>query len=307
MIPIRKVRDLTLDARGGDERSRHIAAASALVRVRDVLYVLADDEHQMGVFDAEGDEDGYLMKVMEGGSTRDLDQNELQKNKPDFECMTLLAGFGRFHNGALLALGSGSSDERNRGTLVPLAEDGTPEGSYEIVELQELYDALRKELKDLNIEGAAVVGEDLRLMHRGNASDARNARIDLDLRAVVEALDHEEPLPASAIRGVDHYDLGRLRGVDLCFSDASPLPDGRIAFIASAETDHGDSTDKYVGSAVGVMDRDGSIVMSEPVDHDVKLEGLSARVDGERLHLLMVTDADNPSEPSPLLETYVDL
>ena len=103
------------------------------------------------------------------------------------------------------------------------------------------------------------------------------------------------------MRTIEFYDLGNLRGVPLCFSDASPLPGGRMAFIASAEIDDG-----YVGSSLGLMDSGGTVEFNEPVDHDMKLEGLVADVlqDG-RIRLLMVSDADDPSKPSPLMETHL--
>ena len=108
------------------------------------------------------------------------------------------------------------------------------------------------------------------------------------------------PTPSQAI---EFYDLGQLKGVALCFSDASPLPDGRMAFIASAEVDGG-----YVGSSLGLMSSDGTVEFNEPVDHDMKLEGLAADVleDG-RIRLLMVSDADDPDQPSPLMETHLSL
>ncbi|MGH2698874.1 MAG: hypothetical protein ACRDJL_06700 [Actinomycetota bacterium] len=56
------------------------------------------------------------------------------------------------------------------------------------------------------------------------------------------------------------------------------------------------------------MDPRGAIAFNEPVDHELKLEGLAARVtDDGRIHLLMVSDADDPGRASPLMETYLRL
>jgi hypothetical protein len=75
-----------------------------------------------------------------------------------------------------------------------------------------------------------------------------------------------------------------------------------MVFGASAESSGSARSDgKTVGSAIGIMERDGTIEMKEPIDVEVKLEGLSARAEGDAIHLLMVTDADDPSVPSPLL------
>jgi len=296
MIGLKKVRDLSVVDQQGKEKSLPIAAASALLRVRDHILVLSDDERQMAIFEEGSDEPGRLIKVIEGDTPSSSD--ERADNKPDFECMALLAPFGRFEHGAVLGLGSGSKPDRDNATLLTLAEDGTPEAGFEAVDLGPLYERLRSDIDDLNIEGSSVVGDVFRLMQRGNGPRGRNGRVDLDLAAVCTALDDGEPLPGGAVRTIEFYDLGQMKGVPLCFSDASPLTDGWMAFIASAEVEGG-----YVGSSIGVMDGAGAIVMNEPVDHALKLEGLSARVDNDEIHLLMVSDADDPALPSPLMET----
>ncbi len=298
MIGLKKVRDLSVVDQQGKEKSLPIAAASALLRVRDHILVLSDDERQMAIFEEGSDEPGRLIKVIEGDTPSSSD--ERADNKPDFECMALLGPFGRFEHGAVLGLASGSKPDRDKATLLTLAEDGTPEAGFEAVDLGPLYDRLRSDIDDLNIEGSSVVGDVFRLMQRGNGPQGRNGRVDLDLAAVCTALDDGAPLPAEAVQTIEFYDLGQMKGVPLCFSDASPLADGWMAFIASAEVEGG-----YVGSSIGVMDGAGAIVMNEPVDHALKLEGLSARVDNDEIHLLMVSDADDPDLPSPLMEAHL--
>ncbi|MGH2828507.1 MAG: DUF6929 family protein [Actinomycetota bacterium] len=278
-----------------------MAAASALLKVGKNLLVLSDDERQMAVFDAESDEPGYLIRVMSGKTPPSAD--ERADHKPDFECMALFAPFGRFEQGAILGLGSGSAPDRDKGTLLLLTDDHRPREPFEVVELGELYERLREDLDDLNIEGSAVVGDDFRLMQRGNGPKGRNARVDVELTAVRHALDQREQLPATSVTGIEFYELGQVRGVPLCFSDASPLPDGRMAFIASAESSGG-----HLGSSIGLMESDGTVSFNEPIDHELKLEGLVARVTDEgQVHLLMVSDADDPDSPSPLMETYLEL
>ncbi len=301
MIGLKKVRDLSVIDQDGNERNLPIAAASALLRVKNQLLVLSDDERQMAIFEDGSHEPGTLIKVMEGDTPSSPDQRA--DHKPDFECMAHFEAFGRFEHGAILALGSGSAPDRDRATLLELTSDGRPGSDFEIVDLGPLYDHLRADIDDLNIEGGAVVGDVFRLMQRGNGPDGRNARVDLDAVAVRSALEEGDPLQLHAVLSIEFYDLGQLKGVPLCFSDASPLPDGRMVFIASAEADDGN-----VGSSIGLMDPDGSLELNEPVDHNLKLEGLAADVgeDG-RVHLLMVSDADDPDKASPLMETYLKL
>jgi hypothetical protein len=299
LIGLKKVRDLSVVDEDGNERDLPIAAASALLRVGDYLLVLSDDERQMAVIEEGSDEPGTLIRVMEGTTPSSAD--ERADHKPDFECMAFIEPFDHFEHGAILGLGSGSAPDRNRATLLSLTPDGRPDSDFKVVDLGPLYDRLREDIADLNIEGSAVVGDVFRLMQRGNGPRGHNARVDLDADAVRSALAEGEPIPPDAVRTIEYYDLGNLRGVPLCFSDASPLPGGRMAFIASAEIDDG-----YVGSSLGLMDPGGTVVFNEPVDHDMKLEGLVADVlqDG-RIRLLMVSDADDPGRPSPLMETHL--
>ena len=92
----------------------------------------------------------------------------------------------------------------------------------------------------------------------------------------------------------------------MCFSDASALPDGRVVFAASTEASDADAPDGQVyGSALGIIDRDASVSFVEPVDLIIKIEGIDAHHAGEHIEVLMVTDADNPDEPSPLLEATI--
>jgi len=301
MIGLTKLRDLSVVDNEGNERNLPIAAASALLRVGDYLLVLSDDEREMAVIEDGTDEPGTLIKVMDGTTPSSAD--ERADHKPDFECMAHFEPFDRFKHGAILGLGSGSAPDRNQATLLSLTSDGRPHSDFEVVDLGPLYERLREDIVDLNIEGSAVVGNVFRLMQRGNGPEGRNARVDLAADAVRSALAGGDPIPIDAVQTIEFYELGQLKGVELCFSDASPLPDGRMAFIASAEVDGG-----YVGSSLGLMASNGTIEFNEPVDHDMKLEGLAADVlDDGRIRLLMVSDADDPDQPSPLMETHLSL
>ncbi|MFN2389273.1 MAG: hypothetical protein ABR575_06675 [Actinomycetota bacterium] len=303
MIAVRKVRDLTLERVEGDEASDHISAASALVVVRETLFVVADDERQLGMFPLHGQARGRLVQILEGPAA--ADEAERRKRKPDLESLTLLPPFEGHPHGALITMGSGSDRDRNRAALIPLGRDDRPTGANREVDLGPLYEALRRDLPELNVEGAAVTDGLLHLMQRGNNGDGRNARIDLDLAATTAALAAGKPPPPSTIRAITFHDLGRLHGVKLCFSDAAPLPDGRIAFVCSAEDSDSHGDGPTVGSGIGVIDPNGAITSVEPVELDVKLEGLEARVEGRQIKLLMVTDADDPGTPSPLLEASI--
>ncbi len=300
MIGVRKVRDLVVEPGQSKTGSAHISAASSLVKVDGHLLVIADDEMQLGVFAARGDEPGYMIDILEGNLASD--ESDRKRHKPDLEAIEILPRFARHPHGAALALGSGTGDERMRAALVSLDERGHPTTDHTEIDLSPLYLSLKRDIPELNIEGAVLRGGTLHLMQRGNNGGGRNARIELDLQRCTETLELDRALGPAAVVDIAYYDLGRTHGVALSFSDASALPDGRIVFACSAE----DTSDPHedgptLGSGIGILERDGELCSVEPVELDVKIEGLAATPRAGGIEVLMVTDADDPSVPSPLL------
>ncbi|RKH34767.1 hypothetical protein D7Y13_03285 [Corallococcus praedator] len=281
----------------------HVAAASGLVRVGDWLYVVADDALHLAVFPATGDAPGHSVRLFPGELP---DEHSARKAaKPDLEALCRLGPSAAFAHGALLALPSGSTPVRRRASVLPLNADGTLAGPPRTVDCTGLYVQLERELVALNVEGAAVTGRFLRLLNRGNGEGGVDALVDLDLDRVLGGVDAGALGPA-AVRTVRRWELGEANGVRLSFTDASALPDGRVVFTATAEDSRDRVADGPVkGSAVGVLAPDGTPVYLDAVDAGVKLEGVDARVERGRIHLLLVADADDPSVPAPLLEAVL--
>ena len=292
MIRPRTIRDLTVDAPRGAHGGRFISAASGLVLTGDFLYVIADDERELGVFDADGDAPGRLARFLPGELP--ADPAARKRHKPDVEALALLPGM-------LLALESGSRPQRRGGVLWTLDRRGALSGDPRRLDLAPLYEFLEGEIPDLNVEGATVVGERLLLFQRGNGRGAVNAVVDLALPAVLEASARGH-LGADAVTGVRRYELGEVDGVRLCFSDATALPDGRVLFTAVAEGGEDTYHDgECVGAGIGVLDPDGEIARWEALDPPVKVEGIEAHPDGDELRILLVGDPDDAERPSPLL------
>jgi Family of unknown function (DUF6929) len=297
VIPVRKAGDLTLSRERG--RSRHISAASGLVRLGDHLFVVADDELGLGVFSLDDAEDGYMVKILDGRPPGG--------GKADLESLVALPSFSSYEHGALLALGSGSQSDRRSAAFIPLESPSVPSESHLLIDLADLYEELARELPALNIEGATVHGDLVVLLQRGNDPKASNARIDLALEAVLSGLERSRSIPASAIASIVPLDLGRHRGIDLAFSDISGIEDGRLVFVASTEASGEGVDGKVVGSSLGVMDPGGEIAFLEPVDIVDKIEGLAARLEPSGIEVLMVVDADDPDSASPLLAATLPL
>ena len=105
MIVPQRIRALDLVEPSSPGRPAHLSAASSLVRVGNFLYVVADDEHHLGVFGAAGAGAGTLLRLFEGELPES--RKKRKKKKPDVEALVLLPPFAKFTHGALFALGSG--------------------------------------------------------------------------------------------------------------------------------------------------------------------------------------------------------
>lgn len=299
MIALAERRELDILPDGRGDRPRYLSAASGLVQVGSRAYVVADDELHLGVFSTEKPELGRLIRIF-GGVLPD-DAAERKRQKPDLEALTLLPPFENFRHGALLALGSGSRPNRGRGALLGLDEHGEIWGPVHALDMSPVLAPLHATFAELNLEGAVVVGEDLCLLQRGNRRHPENAIMRYPLSQVLAAL--RDPQAAAIAPSIIHrLDLGAIDGVPFCFTDASALPDGDIVFCAVAE----DTEDAYrdgpcIGGAVGIIDADGRLISLRQLHRPYKVEGISARSVGNRLDLLLVTDADDPAIPAMLL------
>lgn len=290
------VRPLTLKRAEGNT-DKFLSAASGLQKVGEQFHVVADDRLDLGTFTTVATEGGEIRKILDRAKLPQ-DEKERKAVKPDLEALTKVV-----HNGseALLAFGSGSTEKRNTGVFMALDEQGNPGEAVEF-DLGPLYESFSVGFPELNIEGAAQIGEHLRLLQRGNGSTGPNAVIDLDLADVVEAASNGEALSPRMLRGVKPVELGTTPGstgpVPWTFTDLTSLPDGRAVFTAAAEdTDNPYDDGEILGSAVGIMEADGSISSLRPVDQKVKIEGVT--IDSERENqAYLVTDADDPHKPA---------
>lgn len=299
-MQLTRLRSLDLAEPTAIGRPLFLAAASGLVSVGDYLYVIADDENHLGIFSRSQTAPGRLLRLLEGALPDE--PKERKAYKPDFEALTLLPAFGTYPNGALLALGSGSKKRRRQGVLLGLAADGAINTSPLIIDLSPLYAKLSEHFADLNIEGAFVDGY-LNLLQRGNqAANSQNACIRLELAQTLSTITKQQSLVPELIISIQAYPLGEVEGVPLCFTDAASLPDGSWVFSAAAEaTDNSYADGDLVAAALGVINAQGKLVNLTILDNRYKIEGITAQVEGNQVHLLLVTDADDPKQAAVLL------
>lgn len=295
MLEVRTVRELGV---AGAEGLRHLSAANGLVKVGNRVFVVADDENHLGLFDLSTSEPGRLFRLFDGELP--LRHDARKAAKADCEALLVLPAFGDYPYGALMAMGSGSRPSRQRAGLVALGAAGELQGPARTVDLAPLLEPLHDLVADLNIEGAFVQGETLCLLQRGNSRSAINARIELSRYHVQEWLVAGGPVPRPT--SITPFSLGTIDGVPLSFTDGAALPGGGWLFSAAAE----DTSDNYLdglcaGSAIGIVDAGGTIRTLEQISLTCKIEGIAASATDTSIDLLLVTDADDRGQPALLL------
>lgn len=302
-LELRRLRDLDLSEAPEEGQPPFIASASGIARRGSFVYVVGDDLLQLGIFELAGGGPGVARRVFAG----DLPDTPAQRKeqKPDLEGLTTLPPVEGEPNGGLLGLGSGSNRDRDRGFYWSLAADGSLTGEPRTIELQPVYEAMREELGgDINIEGAAVVGDRLWLFHRANRGRAPNTVAEFELGDLSRTLREDLVVDPDELAAVRAYELGGLDGVGLCFSDATTLTDELVCFSASAE---GEEDGDIHGSVVGTISADGLVRRLRAIDPRWKVEGVHATIDTGVVDFLFVCDQDDPGTASPLLSASMPL
>lgn len=292
MLRARVDRELVLERRPGDRTPAHVSAASGIVATERRIYVVVDDEVALGVFPREGGP-GRLLALFDDVLPHDPKQRK--SAKPDLEALCLLPAHGDAPHGALLALGSGSTERRMRGARWRLDRAGELHGDPEVVALDELFAALTPEVGELNVEGATVDGDTLVLAQRGNGPEGVNAVVRVELAGVLEALAEGGAPSGTSIRAIERVELPEVGGVPASFTDLAALGDGRILYAACGEdTDDPVADGDFTGALVGVLGEGDP----REVEPSVKVEGLWVESGRD---LLLVADADDRAVPAPLL------
>lgn len=282
---------------GADDRPANVRAASAIRRHGSRLAIVQDDVNVLALMDAAGTTSALLLPLG-ADSRRCFDDSRGNKHaKMDLEACVVLG------DGRLVAFGSGSTPVRRQ---LVVADQG---GGVRVVDAPELYAELERHPdfagSELNIEGAIVLGDSLRLFQRGNGQERDglfpvNAFGDISLAAFVGWLDSGGPFPA--LEAIVSVDLGSIGAGRFGFTDATPMLDGRVAFVACAE----DSPDvvrdgPVLGCRFGIIEVSDVCVTDVLDEHGrrstLKLEGIEARPDGA---FDVVADVDDPSIPALL-------
>lgn len=303
-----------LGADAGLDRPAHVRAGSALARLGpSTLAVVQDDASFLAVLEGVG---GALVvrdvPLPAYDGVRQFDDGRGNKKaKLNLEaCLTW--------GGMLVAFGSGSSPARERVALVKNAAYPSPRTT--VVEANALYAAMRAHRdfpgSELNVEGAALSGDDVLFLQRGNGARAgkrepvdATARVDrAALLGYLNGLARGEPAPCPPLRDVVRWDLGAVGGIRLTFTDAVEAAGRWTAFLACAEASPDATRDgPVVGVSIGRLDdRTGEAELAMITDERGaplldKAEGITLDVHDPRRAWLVV-DRDDPERAAELLE-----
>jgi hypothetical protein len=262
-----------------------VSAGSALLRVAGRLLAVHDDAFRVTWIEP-------VTLALEPWVLQGEGAPLPKRAKPDFEAAVVTA------DGAVHLLGSGSTAERCAIARLDVATRraairGNPQ----------LYDCIREALEldtRPNIEGAIVVGERLRVFHRG-VGGRPSAAVDVPLGVLAG-----ETAQALALQWIE---LGALDGIPLGLTDVVAIDAERFVFVASAEDAADAVSDGPVsGSVLGVLTSDAARwvplldVAGQPLRR--KVEGLVIDTDGRGGWIL--TDADDARVPAGLGRIEID-
>lgn len=322
--PLRGVRDPACDAHvvsrrpllyahGEDlakDRPAHVRSGSAIGRLSSgKLVVVQDDAAFLAIVEPRARETSadVLDVPLPAGPDGVRLFDDLRGNKHaklDLESCVVT------HGDLLVAFGSGSTPARQQVVLASLA--GEP--FVRVVWARELYAAFAEQAfagSSLNVEGAALDGDDIVFFQRGNGAPSPSlVPVDATARvpfgALLAHLEGRGPCPA--LRDVRAWDLGSEGGVRITFTDGAFAPHVGLAFLACAEASPDATRDGPVsGAFIGLLDdragaaRFGAMHDERGVLLLDKCEGVSLDPE-DRGRAWVVVDRDDPGCPSDLLE-----
>lgn len=298
-------------ADAGLDRPGHVRAGSGLAWVGGVLAAIQDDANFVARIDpATGHVHPVPLPAGEGGLRQFDDVRGNKRFKLDLEaCTAVPDGQG---GEMLLAFGSGSSARRER--ILRVADLAAPHPYVELREAITFYARLRDAAEfagsELNVEGAVWRGGHVLLLNRGNgaATDGRlpvDATCEVGWDALLGYLDGRGGQLAPGPESIVQYDLGRIEGSRLTFTDALAAG-GALVYTATAEASPNAVDDGPVaGSALGVIGADGEARWTELRSADGtrfegKVEGVARGTRPGTVYVIV--DRDDPDRPSELCE-----
>ncbi|WP_125077639.1 DUF6929 family protein [Rufibacter latericius] len=226
-----------------------IPSASGIERVGDQYYVIGDDSPYLFTLD----KNFKVTKKTPLFEASSMVEGRIPKPvKPDLEAITQLTMEGG--QPYLFIIGSGATEPRNTGFLIPLTRNG-PDKPITI-NLTPLYNQLRANKAitgqaALNIEGLAADEEYVYFLQR-YAPGGQNVLITYTLESMVPFLQGKGAAPKPS--GIKSWTLPDIAQIKTGFSGMTTALGGRMLFTASAEeTPNAVLDGEIYGSLVGLL------------------------------------------------------
>jgi hypothetical protein len=286
------------------DRPPHVRSGSSLHLHDDALVLVQDDANFIALVEPAGRQVTTWTLPAGPDARRQFDDVRGNKrDKLDLEAAIVLPDH------RLIAFGSGSSARRETIVLLDLSAAGQDPA---LVHAPSFYAALRARPafagSELNVEGAVLLGNSIRLFNRGNGAahkerTAVNASIDCDAPGLLRYLLNPSRAPVPELNNLRQYELGSIGGRALTFTDATMWNDV-LLFTAVAELSPDATRDGPVtGSVIGVLR--GNAGFWTPIRDDsgsivpIKVEGIAADR-SQPGRVLVIVDPDDPARPSDL-------
>lgn len=268
-------------------------SGSAINYYNGKLYLIGDDANNMLILDND-------YREMDVIQLFDHSEKRIPKaQKADFETAVFVHVNDQIH---LLALGSASRKERETGMLIPLPiSDAMLPAPQTFWNTEFINRVKTKGITAVNIEGAALIGDQLILSNRGNNTNQENHLIITES----DFWNRQNETVISVVRVVMPLNTEGFPGVsELCYIASKDM----LLFTLSSEAtdnayDDGVIGDSYIGWVNDIHQKlqqpdiilDGLINLSE-VNQSFKgekIEGVCiASVNGNELVLHLVADND---------------
>lgn len=273
-----------------DDRPPHPRAASGLVWMGGRLLVIQDDASFVVAVSAD---DVTAIALPRGPDNRRRFEAGLHNkhHKLDLEACVAI-------DDDVWMLGSGSTPARDRIAILDQAQ------AVRITQVAPLYDRVRDAVGGpINLEGAACVGDELWLFHRGNTGPADlGPAVVQFLRTAIESWMRNPHAAVPAPTGCVRFDLGSIDGVRFGFTDAVACGP-QVYYLAVAEASPNAVDDgRICGSQLGVIE--GDVVRAAALEIDgspIKVEGF-ALAPGSARRAWIAIDPDDVERPAQLCE-----
>ena len=203
------IRRLDVDRASSPGRRRHIAAASGLVQVNDRLYVVADDELHLGVFERRRDAVRARSCASVAGDAAVEEEAGASAPSPTSRRWSRCRRSVRFVFGALLALGSGSRRRRRFGALIRLDASGDVVPPARAVDLTPVVPRAGVAASPSSTSKArSSTARRCRCSSAATRSIRRTRSIRIALAPILDALARRRRLPPPAIEAHHAFSAG---------------------------------------------------------------------------------------------------